>query len=307
MKQLLSWFKKDEESPETTESMAQTEPDNQEEASESPEEEEEISLGTKVKVVAALAVVGFATYVAYWVQEPTDFKAQVIDPNMPAAEEMMEPEAAMEPEETMVAATDADIEGPVQEVAIIDFTFTPANITVEEGTTVVWTNIDAVEHTITSDFFTSEVLNPGDSFVFTFDQEGTYDYFCSIHPQMKGKINVTAAATAPVETLPDNNVVTAVDEEQPTEVLSPEMIGVETTPDTPADIVTLDAEEFLQEPPATEDDTLVLSLPEEVDSHTAANETPGTLAKSGPEDVLYVGLFGAILFMTRRKLALQNR
>lgn len=306
MKKLLSWLKKDD-APETTEAMAPQEPETEESSAEEAEEDE-VTLGTKIKVVAALAVVGFATYVAYWVQEPTDFKAQVIDADPPAAEEEVMMEEEQPEEEAMVAQVDPDdIDGPVQEIAIIDFTYTPANITVEEGTTVVWTNIDAVEHTVTGDFFTSEVLNPGDSFVYTFEQEGTFDYFCSIHPQMKGKVNVTAAASAPVETLPDNAVVSVDEDEEdmPTEVLSPALIGVDDNEAATTDIVTLDADEFLQEPPA-EDDTLVLSLPEDAEARAAADQ-PDTLTKSGPEDVLYIGLFVGILYMTRRRLSLQNR
>lgn len=304
---LFSLFKKEEEeSPQLPE---------REEGAEAPQEEEVVALGTKVKVVAALAVVGFATYVAYWVQEPADFKAQVITPDTPAAEEVLEAAAPEAPQEslngeteTMVAAVDTDIDGPTQEVAIIDFTFTPANITVEEGTTVVWTNIDAVDHTVTSDFFTSDVLKPGDSFLYTFEQEGTLEYFCSIHPQMKGKVNVSAAATAPVEDLPNESAVVSVDEENPTEVLSPDIMSVEALDpaDSNPDIVTLNPEEFLQEPPTADDDTLILSLPTEAESHTAASETPGALAKSGPEDVLYIGLFAAILYMNRRRLGVRS-
>lgn len=300
----FSLFQKDQEPESSKGEEAPQTPVTREEAHEEPQEEEEVTLGTKIKVVAALAVVGFATYVAYWVQEPSDYKAQLITPDTPAAEEMVE-STAMEDEvmeaapekEVMVAATDANLDGPVQEVAIIDFTFTPANMTVEGGTTVVWTNIDAVDHTVTSDFFTSKVLKPGDSFVYTFEQEGTFDYFCSIHPQMKGKVNVSASATAPSaalgETLPDDNAVISVNEEEPTGALSP-------------DIITLDTEEFLQEPPGSDDDTLILSLPTEAESHTAASQTPEELAKSGPEDVLYVGLFIVILYMNRRRLGLRS-
>jgi plastocyanin len=75
----------------------------------------------------------------------------------------------------------------------VDVAFTPAAVTVRIGTTVVWTNNDAVAHTV--DFATqgvnSSALNPGDRFTRTFTTAGTYDYSCSIHPFMHGSVTVT--------------------------------------------------------------------------------------------------------------------
>lgn len=297
---IFSFFQKKEDQEPDVHNLPEQE---QEEA---PEPEEEVTLGTKVKVVAALAVVGFATYVAYWVQEPTDYKAQLIDPGTLAEEEM----AAEEPvEEAMMAQADEEeVAGPVQEVSIVDFTYTPANITVEEGTTVVWTNIDAVEHTVTGDVFTSEVLNPGDSFVYTFEEAGTFDYFCSIHPQMTGEVTVTSGpvdAEALAET--DEPVITSVEEDA--ESLSPELLTAEE-----GDVITLDAQELLSEPPMEEmeemDEPVILSVTEEAataePSRAAAEDQPDQLTKSGPEDVLYVLLFGGILYLNRRKLIPQS-
>ena len=76
-------------------------------------------------------------------------------------------------------------------VTIKDFAFTPQVLTVKAGTTVTWTNEDSASHTITSaGFFDSGTIATGQTFSKTFDQPGTYNYACSIHPSMKGKIIV---------------------------------------------------------------------------------------------------------------------
>ncbi len=66
-------------------------------------------------------------------------------------------------------------------------------VTVPAGTTVTWTNRDEVPHTVreTHNLFRSAALDTGDSFSYTFTQPGTYDYYCSLHPQMVAKVIVT--------------------------------------------------------------------------------------------------------------------
>lgn len=84
------------------------------------------------------------------------------------------------------AATPVALPTPgTAEVKIVDFAFVPATLTVPVGTTVVWTNT-GVEHTTTSrdNVWASEVMEPGDTFRFTFTQPGTYPYLCALHPDM---------------------------------------------------------------------------------------------------------------------------
>ena len=81
-------------------------------------------------------------------------------------------------------------------VAIQNFAFSPANITVKVGTTVTWTNKDSVPHTVTeTDGQTgpsSGDLNPSASYTFKFTKAGTYHYNCSIHTYMVGTVTVTS-------------------------------------------------------------------------------------------------------------------
>jgi plastocyanin len=80
------------------------------------------------------------------------------------------------------------------EVIMSGNSFSPASITVAEGTTVTWTNRDAVQHTVTSSTtgfpFDSGNLNRDQSFSFTFDSTGTYSYYCKLHAGMTGTVIV---------------------------------------------------------------------------------------------------------------------
>ncbi len=77
-------------------------------------------------------------------------------------------------------------------VNIDNFTFTPPTLTVAPGTKVTWTNHDDIPHTIVSSAqgFHSKALDTDDAFSFTFATSGEYEYFCSLHPKMKGIIIV---------------------------------------------------------------------------------------------------------------------
>jgi amicyanin len=83
--------------------------------------------------------------------------------------------------------------GP-NEIGIDNFDFTPAVLTVKAGTTVTWINKDDVPHLIVNTqnrFRASSVLDTDQRYSVTLARPGTYDYFCSLHPKMQGKIVVT--------------------------------------------------------------------------------------------------------------------
>lgn len=65
-------------------------------------------------------------------------------------------------------------------------------LTVKAGTTVTWSNGDAMMHTVTAvdGSFDSGFLNEGDTWSYTFDTPGEYEYFCSPHPWMRAKVIV---------------------------------------------------------------------------------------------------------------------
>jgi plastocyanin len=77
-------------------------------------------------------------------------------------------------------------------VAIDNFQFGIVSLEVAAGTTVTWTNHDDVPHTVASStkVFKSPALDTGETFSYTFKVAGTFEYYCSLHPRMTGKIVV---------------------------------------------------------------------------------------------------------------------
>ena len=78
-----------------------------------------------------------------------------------------------------------------------DSCYIPSEIVIKSDDSVTWQNQDVAFHSVTSgsydeqtDLFDSGHLDPDEPFVLTFDEDGVYDYFCTLHPWMKGKIIV---------------------------------------------------------------------------------------------------------------------
>lgn len=76
--------------------------------------------------------------------------------------------------------------------------YDPDSLTVQAGTTVMWSNDDDAIHTVTSgvpsegpsEVFDSGVVAAGETFEYTFDETGTFDYYCIVHPWMTGNVIV---------------------------------------------------------------------------------------------------------------------
>jgi amicyanin len=83
-------------------------------------------------------------------------------------------------------------ERPLPQVKIDNFSFVPETMTVKAGQTVTWVNNDDVPHTVvsTTKTFSSRVLDTDDKYTQRFAVPGTYEYYCSVHPHMKGKVIV---------------------------------------------------------------------------------------------------------------------
>jgi len=81
--------------------------------------------------------------------------------------------------------------GP-NDVFIQGLTFYPASISVLAGTTITWTNKDAIAYSVTSNtsLFNSGSIAFRKTFAYTFSTAGTYTYFCSIYPSMVATVTV---------------------------------------------------------------------------------------------------------------------
>ncbi len=112
-------------------------------------------------------------------------------------------------EETNFEETNVEVEEIIKADVIIpikvsrpgcdieDICYIPSNIVVEKGKSVTWVNEDSSFHSVTSGFygeptglFDSGYLDPYQSYTLSFDEFGTYDYFCTLHPWMKAQVIV---------------------------------------------------------------------------------------------------------------------
>ncbi|MFA6492756.1 MAG: cupredoxin family copper-binding protein [Patescibacteria group bacterium] len=80
--------------------------------------------------------------------------------------------------------------GQPNSILIENFSFNPSEITIAKDVEVTFKNDDSANHNITFENFQSGDMKPGDTYKHTFDSTGTFNYYCSLHPQMKGKIIV---------------------------------------------------------------------------------------------------------------------
>ena len=77
-----------------------------------------------------------------------------------------------------------------QSVSIKGYAFSPTELTINKGDTVTWTNEDSTVHNVVGGILQSKDLAKGQSFSYTFTETGTFDYICTHHPSMKGRIIV---------------------------------------------------------------------------------------------------------------------
>jgi|SRR5689334_21092503 len=77
-------------------------------------------------------------------------------------------------------------------VSIADFAFAPEEITIAAGESVTWINNDGAPHGLEYRDGAPGInpLLPGASFTRRFDKPGTYEYNCSVHPYMTGRVVV---------------------------------------------------------------------------------------------------------------------
>ena len=76
------------------------------------------------------------------------------------------------------------------QVLIKDFKFQPDRITIRQGDTVTWTHPGTASHTVKFADSESPVLMNGGTYSKTFNNAGTFDYICGVHPYMKGTVIV---------------------------------------------------------------------------------------------------------------------
>jgi amicyanin len=135
-----------------------------------------------ILVIIAVVVIGMGAY--YFLQQPGS--VQYIQTNSPNGQSNQPPNnQANQPSSNETASNPQTYNVTIQNLA-----FNPAQLTIKKGDTVIWTNKDSMNHQVSGNGFQSNPFGNGQTFSFTFNTAGTFDYICLIHPYMKGKIIV---------------------------------------------------------------------------------------------------------------------
>ena len=143
--------------------------------------------------VAVVVVLVLVVGVGYYVLMPSTTGTSISTPQTSSASSSSTPSSSA----ASTSSPSTSLAGPAvvctnetvtanAQVTIVDFAFTPKNVTISAGQTVKWTyDPDGhYHHTVTSDtgLFGSGSIFPGESYACTFNAPGVYGYHCSIHP-----------------------------------------------------------------------------------------------------------------------------
>jgi plastocyanin len=126
------------------------------------------------------------------VRHGSDFTATNVDRgNPPAAQSTLQAVQTGTASASAVQSPAADANAPlVLHVAMKNMKFSPATIEIKKGDTVEWKNDDITPHTATSAAFDSGSITSAAGWRHTFTQAGSFPYYCTFHPEMKGTVVV---------------------------------------------------------------------------------------------------------------------
>jgi len=127
-----------------------------------------------------------------------DYEGECVVPDPEVVEEVVEPEPETQSDLPMSLTISSPEGSGVLGCEENNECYLPYEVTIAVGATVTWSNDDAAAHTVTSGtpadgpdgIFDSGLFMSGGTFEFTFEETGTYDYFCMVHPWMTGIIHV---------------------------------------------------------------------------------------------------------------------
>lgn len=290
-------------------------PVNNDQLSVEPRAEDEVPTSTKVKIIAALAIVAIAGYIAYWVQEPVSLKADVLSGDEVTTSTTTDTSAdAAMTESTTTTTTVADASsseasatttGASVSVDVSLYGFEPATLKIDKSTTVVWTNTSTADQTIIGSStdgqsFASKVMTPGDTFSYKFDQDATFEYYSTFNPALKATLAVglgvveAASTDATTNTVADAASTDSLFGSAPETATTADSAATSTTTSTPIETLGTDI--------MTTSAVTTSTTSEELKA-AAAEVTPSRLSKTGPAEDLYAVALLAIAWFNRKKLA----
>jgi len=145
-------------------------------------------MGMRLKALLAPALIVFALALSACGSSDDDTSTDATGADTTAAETTTE--------ETGSAPAPSGEAQRSEKVKIVEFTYQPEPVVIQTGGKVTWQNEDMAPHTATADdgSFDTGTLERGKLKSETFKEAGTFSYFCEIHPDMKGTVEVVDAS-----------------------------------------------------------------------------------------------------------------
>ena len=142
------------------------------------------------KIIAVAIILGISVTVI-------GFSFSGLDSEEVASEEITSDETSLQTEEVMQADVIIPTKVSRPGCDVEDVCYIPSKIVIQKGDSVTWLNEDSAFHTVTSGFygeptelFDSGYLDPYQYYTLSFDEIGTYDYYCVLHPWMFAQVIV---------------------------------------------------------------------------------------------------------------------
>ena len=155
-----------------------------------------------------------------WVQVIDSDGNVVLSGKMIGTETTLDPVSGPPPESDPVATTNVIIPFGAKDKDVSEF-YVPSTISVNLSETITWTNEDDTEHTVTSrssGIFNSGLFGTNQSFSHQFTEDGTFEYFCQLHPWMTGTVIAGIGGDVPTpEPIPQPPPVPTPDPVPPTQ------------------------------------------------------------------------------------------
>jgi plastocyanin len=142
------------------------------------------AMGMRLRALLAPALIAFA-FALSACGSSDDSSTDATSADTAPAETTMEDETGSSPAPSGEAQRS-------EKVKIVEFTYQPDPVVVEAGGKVIWQNEDTAPHTATADdgSFDTGTLERGKLKSESFKEPGTFTYFCEIHPDMHGTVEV---------------------------------------------------------------------------------------------------------------------
>lgn len=149
-------------------------------------------MNNKIIVYVSIAIV---VLIGVYFSKPSNIADESSNQNISEQTSLPETKTSEEnvtPKNTIETSPEAPV-AKTHNISIANFAFSPNTLTINKGDTIIWTNNDSAPHDVRStdsNVLKSQTMMKEGVFSFTFNDIGTYNYFCSIHPSMKASVTV---------------------------------------------------------------------------------------------------------------------